>query len=285
MLLRFLNGLMRRAPPPDSGALVSKAEASAAKGNVAHAIACCERALALDPINVAAHRLLARLTLPGDYYRDVLKRIHQHLKPRTYLEIGVSKGDTIALTCPDTLAVGIDPEPKLNGPLPPNVRVIEATSDAFFAGGNVAANFNGLPVELALIDGMHHFEFALRDFINVERCCTRASTVLIHDCYPLDEISARRERVSQFWSGDIWKLVLCLKKCRPDLQINTIGCAPTGLAVTRNLDPASTVLSSRLDEICAEFIDLPYSTVARDKATLLNLYPNDWERVRSLLAA
>ena len=40
MLLRFLNGLMRRAPPPDSGALVREAEASAAKGNVAHAIAC-----------------------------------------------------------------------------------------------------------------------------------------------------------------------------------------------------------------------------------------------------
>lgn len=285
MLLRFLNGLMRRALPPDAGALVSEAETSAAKGNVAHAITCCERALTLDPVNVAAHRLLARLTLPGDYYRDVLKRIHQHLKPRTYLEIGVSKGDTIALTCPDTLAVGIDPEPKLTVAMPPHVRVIKATSDAFFAEGNVAAHFNGLPVELALIDGMHHFEFALRDFINVERCCTRASTVLIHDCYPLDEISARRERVSQFWSGDIWKLVLCLKKYRPDLQLNTIGCAPTGLAVVTSLDPASTVLSSRLDEISTEFIDLPYSTVARDKATLLNLYPNDWDRVRRLLAA
>ena len=37
------------------------------------------------------------------------------------------------------------------------------TSDEFFARNDVGAELGGLPVDLAFIDGMHHFEFALRD--------------------------------------------------------------------------------------------------------------------------
>jgi hypothetical protein len=38
----------------------------------------------------------------------------------------------------------------------------------------VRALLGGLPVELGFIDGMHLFEFALRDFMNLERLCTPA---------------------------------------------------------------------------------------------------------------
>ena len=295
MLLRLLGNLWRRAPAPAAGetpppadsevvTLLRRAEACRANGKTDEAIALCERALVLEPYNVLARQILIRASLPGEIYRDVLRRIHGYLRPRTYVEIGVSKGDTIALACPETVAIGIDPEPKINLPLTARTRIFAETSDDFFARRDLNAELGGLPVELAFIDGQHHFEFALRDFINLERRCARTSTILIHDCYPLDEVTARRERVFEFWSGDIWKLVVCLRKYRPDLSVHTVGCAPTGLAVVRNLDPASTVLQGRLQEIYAEFIPLPFSTIENRKAELLNFYPNEWDQVRALLS-
>ena len=59
---------------------------------------------------------------------------------------------------------------------------------------------------------MHHFEYALRDFMNLERFSNPASTILIHDCLPIDEITADRERSTTIWSGDIWRLILLLRE-------------------------------------------------------------------------
>ena len=116
----------------------------------------------------------------------MLGRVHGHLRPRTYLEIGVETGATLRLAHPETLAIGVDPAPQVTAPLPSNARIFKATSDDFFARHDVAKEFGGRPIELAFIDGSHLFEFVLRDFINVERNSTPQSTVLLHDCYPLD---------------------------------------------------------------------------------------------------
>ena len=227
---------------------------------------------------------MARIALPGPYYTQVLAAVHAQLKPRTYLEIGVASGKTIVLADPQTLAVGVDPAPKIGRSLGPNVRIIEATSDEFFARHDLAALFGGSRLELAFIDGMHHFEFALRDFAAVERLAEPRATILLHDCYPLDRGTAERVRSSVFWSGDCWRLILALKKYRPDLAINTIATAPTGLAVVRNLDPASRVLPERMKEIAAEFLALDYSVLDADKPGMLNLFPNDAARIRALLS-
>jgi len=130
---------------------------------------------------------------------------------------------------------------------------------------------------------MHHFEFALRDFIRMEKLCTPQSTILIHDCYPLDRRTAERERQTGFWSGDIWRLVLLLKKYRPELRVHTIATAPTGLGVVRGLDPSSRVLEQNLEAIVAEFMALDYAVLDGDKAGMLNLYPNDWQKIVALL--
>jgi len=216
-------------------------------------------------------------------YLDLLRRVHAHLRPRTYVEIGVHEGDSLALAAPGTRSVGIDPSPSVRHPLGPDTSVLEQTSDAAFAGDELTRLLDGRPIELAFIDGLHLFECALRDFIAIERRCTPSSTVLVHDCYPRDELTSARDRTTVFWSGDVWKLVLCLAAFRPDLRVAVADVAPTGLAVVRGLDPDSDVLSRSYEDLCARFIGLGYDAVADDKAARLHLVPGDWPTVRALL--
>jgi tetratricopeptide (TPR) repeat protein len=245
---------------------------------------CCEESLALAPDFGPAHQFLAVLNYPGVIYIDLLAMIHSHLLPRTYVEIGVSRGESITLVRPETRAIGIDPEPKVTAPLGPKTSIYATTSDDYFAGRDVAADLGGLPIDLAFIDGMHQFEFALRDFINIEKHCSAQSTILIHDCYPLTRLTAEREQQTLFWSGDIWRLILILRKYRPELSVNVIATAPTGLGVVRRLDPGSSVLTGRMQEIVDEYLALDYSVLDAGKASMLALYPNDWERIKTLLS-
>ena len=88
--------------------------------------------------------------------------------------------------------------------------MFELASDEFFAEHDLKSIL-GESVHLAFIDGMHLFEFALRDFINLERACSRDAVILINDCNPPDSVAAARERTTSFWTGDVWKLVLALR--------------------------------------------------------------------------
>ena len=253
-------------------------------GNVEAASKHCEAALRRSPNLAPCHELMSRIELPGPDYGEALSLIHQSLLPRTYVEIGVSNGQSLMLAHPRTRAIGIDPAPVIGAGLPENFTVHAITSDDYFDTHDVKAELGGLPIELAFIDGRHLFEYALRDFINIEKHCTPRSTVLAHDCYPLNRHTSERSRVTEFWSGDCWRLILALKKYRPDLQINTIATAPTGLAIVRNLDPGSSVLSERMNEIVDEFLAVDYAVLEADKPGTLNRFPNDVAQIRALLS-
>lgn len=266
-----------------SDALLQEALLYSRYGNNEAALSLCQKVLALMPNSSEAYGLMTSIMLPGEPYDVLLRRFHEYLHPRTYVEIGVECGDSLTLVQEGTLALGIDPAPQIVHPLRPTTKVFAETSDDFFAKHDLNAELGGQPIDLAFIDGMHWFEFALRDFMNIERHASPDSTILYHDCYPPDEITAARERVTAVWCGDVWKLTLCLKKYRPDLVIYTIATFPSGLGIVRNLDPRSTVLQDNLQRICDEFIPLPYDTIAKKKPYLLNLYPNDWSAVQALL--
>jgi len=253
-----------------------------ALGRSAAAQRLCRRALSFCDYT-KAYRLLSELELPGEHYFQVLARVHEHVQPATYLEVGVSRGESLKLAGAATLALGIDPEPRLGFSPAPNQRVFAQTSDDFFARPDVAALLGGKPLEMAFIDGMHHFEYALRDFVNIEPLCQPNSLVFIHDCYPIDARSAEREQTTGFWSGDIWRLIVLLKKYRPDLHIHTLGAPPTGLGLIMGLDPTSTILRSRLAELVALGLTLPFSDIADRRPEALNLLPYDWPHVRQLL--
>jgi len=297
MLGNLLKGLWtsRQAPAPAGGApradedqrarYYEAARADVQAGRVQEAIAGCRAALEIDPDFKPAHFLLAAIDLPGEDYFRLLGRIHAHVRPRTYVEIGVAHGVSLRIIDPGTRTLGVDPNPRIEFELPPNVRIFAETSDDFFASHDVRAELGGLPIELAFIDGMHQFEFALRDFMNIEALCTPASTILIHDVYPLDERTAARERATGFWSGDIWRLILLLRKHRPDLHVHTIAAHPTGLAMVRNLDPHSRYIRDHLDELIDEYLEVEFGVLAGCKAERLALFPNDWPRIRALLDA
>lgn len=241
-------------------------------------------ALALDSDCFLAHQLLAEVALQGDNFRSIFAKIHQHFRPRTYLEIGVGRGTTISFVDPSTLAIGVDPSPQIDAPLPPNVRILREPSDAFFARDGVRSEFAGAPLEFAFIDGMHLFEYALRDFMHIERNGTPDTRVLVHDCYPLDDVTASRTRTTTFWTGDVWKLTLCLRRYRPDLRVTTLAAPPSGLCVIRGLDPSSTVLNERYSQICAEMLPLSLSSLGADRRSALNLLTGDWQTACALLS-
>jgi len=125
----------------------------------------------------------------------------------TYLEIGVDEGGSLEIVRPETLDAGYRSERTSAKTSKAPTAGIRQTSDDF--SRNDVTFYWAASLGSRLHDGMHQFEFALRDFFNVERHCSADSIILIHDVYPIDAISAGRERVSNFWSGDIWRLISC----------------------------------------------------------------------------
>lgn len=271
--------------PGRSEYALQAAIAQRALGDVEGAVARCERALAhqatTDP-GYALMELLAVLRMPGPSYLENLAMIQEWLAPRTYVEIGVASGRSIALVRHGTRAVGIDPAPDLMVALPSTTTIYAKTSDAFFAEHDLRGELGGVPVDLAFIDGMHLFEFALRDFMNVERHCTPGSTILLDDCWPLDARTAARERTTAFWNGDVWRILPALRKYRPELSIRVVATVPAGLCVVRGLDPGSRVLAERYDDIVREFGALDYSDFEKHQETYLRPCPNDAGHVREL---
>ena len=261
-------------------AIVAGAERLLAEGRLPEALAECRRALALEADCLAAHVCMARAKLPGEDYLAYLRRFHDALRPRTYLEIGVDAGRTLSLARPPTRAIGVDPALRETPPFLAETRLYAMESDAFFER-EAARALAGKPIDLAFVDGLHLFEQALRDFIHVERHAARGSVVLFHDCLPLDGDTARRQRRTGFWTGDVWKLVPVLEKHRPDLTVFLVPAYPTGLAVATGLDPASRTLSDRFDEIVAEFLPRDWTDGPQDPK--LPLVDNDWPSVLARL--
>ncbi|MBI3773122.1 MAG: tetratricopeptide repeat protein [Gammaproteobacteria bacterium] len=240
-------------------------------GNPTEAIAIIERVIVINPDNNAANLLLSSILLPGPHYLECLDIFHRWLKPAVYLEIGVETGRSMSLAKPPSQCIGIDPAPQIIHPFAALTRIFTQTSDDFFARDDVLQIFDHNKIAMAFIDGLHVFEAVLRDFINVENLATRNSVILIHDCIPLNEITSERERKTQFWSGDTWKIVPCLKKYRPDLAIFTFPAPPTGLCIVTNLNPDSQVLAGHYAAIINEYVGMKYEQIRSDKTTLLNI--------------
>jgi hypothetical protein len=171
---------------------------------------------------------------------ELLEGLHKKTRPRTYLEIGIRTGRSMVLS--RCRSIGVDPMFKIDNPIHCDVQLIKATSDDFFAGDAPLAHFDGVPVDLAFIDGMHLSDFALRDFINIEPFMADTGVVVLDDVLPRNGLEAARDRKTEPWTGDVYKVVEILRRRRPDLVVLLVNTAPTGTAVVVGVDQASTVL-------------------------------------------
>lgn len=68
---------------------------------------------------------------------------------------------------------------------------------------------------MAFLDGMHLTEYALRDFINVERHCSPGSALVFDDVLPRNHLEADRVRRTVWFAGDVVKVHGCCGDCGP----------------------------------------------------------------------
>lgn len=213
-------------------------------------------------------KITRELRHDGIMYLDFMRILSVALGTKTYFEIGTEFGRSLnAVRCD---AVCVDPRFQLEQNFLEGrhrAHFFQMTSDDFFARHDLSVYFPD-GADLAFLDGLHHFETLLRDFISTERYCHQKSLVLLHDCLPLNERMAERQyrldenensETRDSWTGDVWKLLPILRKYRPDLRLLQFDCGPTGLVGCTKLDPHSRVLSENYQDIVAEFsiITLP----------------------------
>ncbi len=194
-------------------------------------------------------------------YRHFLTREIHALESQAHLEIGTRQGSSItALNCP---TIAIDPALHIEGNViggKAQCLFFQMTSDEFFARYQPKQLLQQA-LDTAFLDGMHRFEFLLRDFINTERCCHPDSAIYLHDCLPVTpQMTHRDERkvatsgpFAHWWAGDVWKLLPVLKRYRPELEITCFDCPPTGIVRIRGLRPRSRKLSDHYDSIVREY--------------------------------
>jgi hypothetical protein len=184
---------------------------------------------------------------PSMNARAMFAGLHRVFRPRTYTEIGVSKGGSLARS--RTKSIGVDPAFRITAELNCHVRLFRETSDDFFARPDGFAHFEGVPVDFAYIDGMHLSEFALRDFKNIEKRMARTGVVALDDMLPRNALEAARVRLTRPWAGDVYKLHRVLERYRPDLTLVPVNVHQTGTYLVFGLDPDSTVLDEHYAEI------------------------------------
>jgi hypothetical protein len=205
----------------------------------------------------------------GIGYSSLISNLVRARGARTYLEIGVCHGDNLSCISCD-VAIGVDPGFQLKDNVAAGKRdlhLFQCTSDSFFERGalrGIAPN----GIDFAFLDGMHLFEFLLRDFYKTEHNCRNNSLIAMHDCFPLNaemtervpNPSARQDQtLAGSWTGDVWKIIPILKKYRPDLMIKGVKAPPTGLLFVGDLDPSSDKLERCYSQIVSEFKSLDSS--------------------------
>ena len=202
---------------------------------------------------------------------EFLRDLHKVTANRNYLEIGVNDGRSLKLS--RVPSVAIDPAFKVVTEIKCDVHLVKATSDDFFARDNPLAHLRGgrhplrnlrrgrspfaywrrTTLDLAFIDGMHLFEYALRDFMNVEKHSDWSSVIVLDDMLPRSIDEAARDRHTTAWTGDVYKVAEILARYRPDLVTVFVDTQPTGQLVVFGADHRNTVLHDKYDEIMAEF--------------------------------
>lgn len=222
------------------------------------------RSNAKQKVKAAALALtkLPFVSAEGLGYEDFFRHLHKTFLFDWYLEIGCRTGSIFSDVRGRTIA--IDPyflvTTNVIGPKP-ELHVFQATSDDFFASEFLERNKIALSV--SFLDGMHLFEYLLRDFINTERNSHPDGVIMLHDCCPYTNAMTTRDFDTMPkgpWTGDVWKLLPIFRHYRPDLKVTVLNCATTGVVLVSGLAPGNDVLSVNYDAIVKGYRDIDMET-------------------------
>ncbi len=203
----------------------------------------------------------------GMKYTRFMQALHRDCLFDWYMEVGCRTGRTFAPVRGKTIAV--DPffraETNIIG-VKPSLYIFQQTSDDFFAGGFLQAMKAKL--SFSFLDGMHLFEFLLRDFIATEKASDPNGVIALHDCCPFSHEMTTRDLENlpkHAWTGDVWKLIPILAEHRPDLTITVLDASPTGVVLISGLDPKSTVLESKYYQIVNTYTGVSLKSYGLEK--------------------
>ena len=225
----------------------------------------------ISPLERAAAGQFFKAT--DQHYLIFLAALHQNVY-ENYFEIGSRSGKSLMLSKSPSIA--IDPFFQLEkDPIGEKdfCLMFQETSDTFFR--KTLPKLSGLKCQLAFIDGMHLFEYALRDLINLARIASEEALFLFHDPLPWSFKMTTRDNkslgVGEAWTGDIWKLVPILLEAGMTDNISVLSSAPSGILAVSNPDKKVIAsLDKNYIEICAKWVD-----VELDQANLSALYAKD----------
>ena len=213
--------------------------------------------------------------------RFLIQAVTDRIGGHTYVEIGVHRGHVFtSMTAPRKIGVDIKPPvDHIHRMLNRNVQYYTMPSDDFFA--RHANLFDAHPIDVAFVDGLHHYRQALRDIEHCVEHLGSGGVIIFHDCNPRLEINTvldtvRRRAMQQGlprghpgrnWNGDVWKAVVHLRAMRRDLRVFVVD-ADHGLGVANRGKPDSVLAYDETD------IDqMTWQDLDRDRERLLNLVP------------
>lgn len=169
---------------------------------------------------------------------ELLNLIAEEVGAETYLEIGVRFGACLSRVRVSH-RVGVDPQPMLHQAEPedrPGLEGVElhiCTSDAFFGAPRPC-------FDLIFVDGMHRYEFAMRDLLNALNHVRPGGFVVMHDMCPANAVAASRIRRTTTWNGDVWKVSLDVHRHHPEIGFFVVN-SDHGLGVFWKRDPSAVL--------------------------------------------
>jgi Methyltransferase domain len=162
----------------------------------------------------------------------ILQTLMREKNLNHYLEIGVFNAH-IFFRIKSNFKTAVDPEFQFDwlrkagksilNPTNFFAHYFEKTSDDFFQQ-DAPELFRKKKIEISLIDGMHEYEFALRDIENTLFYSSENVVIVVHDCNPKApeaEVPFADWKARNFtgtWNGDVWKAILHLRSLRHDVN-------------------------------------------------------------------
>ncbi|GHN00202.1 hypothetical protein WSM22_16910 [Cytophagales bacterium WSM2-2] len=211
---------------------------------------------------------------------ELLTELMKKKNLKNYLEIGVFNG-RVFFRIKSSFKVAVDPSfafdsmrkigKTISNPYNLANRYFEKTSDEFFKT-DAAQVFAKEKCNLAFIDGMHEYKFALRDVENTLNYLSDDGVIVMHDCNPQTKEDAGtfedwKKRGSGYWNGDVWKTILHLRCFRKDINVFVLDCDHGLGVVTKGRSESNLQFSE--DEINK----FTYGDFEKNRASWLNLKP------------